>query len=285
MALAASTLTHAVQDGPFVVAAAVAMLVGLIGFLSPCVLPLVPGYLSYVAGLSGQAATGEPSMSTASQRVASQGGQDSAMSGSVAVASARAVLAQRRMLAGAVLFVFGFSAIFIAEGVFFGSLGAAIRDHTIAIERVLGVVVIVLGLSFMGWIPLLQREFRIHRLPPAGLAGAPLLGAAFGLAWTPCLTPTFSVVYSMSFIQGSAGRGSLLMAFYCLGLGVPFVLVALGFGWVSGALGFVRRHRRTVSRVGGGLLIAIGLLLVTGYWDHFVNWLHDQFGTTNGISV
>jgi cytochrome c-type biogenesis protein len=285
MALAASTLTHAVQDGPFVVAAAVAMLVGLIGFLSPCVLPLVPGYLSYVAGLSGQAATGEPSMSTASQRVASQGGQDSAMSGSVAVASARAVHAQRRMLAGAVLFVFGFSAIFIAEGVFFGSLGAAIRDHTIAIERVLGVVVIVLGLSFMGWIPLLQREFRIHRLPPAGLAGAPLLGAAFGLAWTPCLTPTFSVVYSMSFIQGSAGRGSLLMAFYCLGLGVPFVLVALGFGWVSGALGFVRRHRRTVSRVGGGLLIAIGLLLVTGYWDHFVNWLHDQFGTTNGISV
>jgi cytochrome c-type biogenesis protein len=142
-----------------------------------------------------------------------------------------------------------------------------------------------MGLAFMGWIPSLQREWRIHRRPPAGLLGAPLLGAAFGLAWTPCLTPTFTVVYTMSLTSGSEGRGALLMAFYCLGLGLPFVLVALGFGWVTGALGFVRRHRWIVSRIGGGLLVAIGLLLVTGAWNHVVDWLHDEFGQTTGISV
>jgi cytochrome c-type biogenesis protein len=189
------------------------------------------------------------------------------------------------MLIGAALFVLGFSAIFIAEGVLFGSLGAAIRDNRVAIERVLGAVTIVFGLAFVGFIPVLQREWRIHRLPRPGLLGAPLLGAAFGLAWSPCLTPTLSVVYSMSYTEGSAGRGSLLMAFYCLGLGIPFLLVALGFGWVSGALGFVRSHRLAVSRVGGGLLVLMGLLLVTGAWDHVVNWIHDEFGVTNGVSV
>jgi cytochrome c-type biogenesis protein len=265
----ASSFTHTVQDGPLVLAAGVAVLVGVLGFLSPCVLPLVPGYLSYVAGLTG------PVDSTDSGSGPAGGG--------VAVATRPRL--ERRMLVGAALFVVGFSVIFIAEGAFFGSLGSAIRDHTVAIERVLGVVTIVLGFAFMGFIPVLQREYRIHRLPPPGLVGAPLLGAAFGLAWTPCLTPTLSVVYSMSYTTGSTGRGSLLMAFYCLGLGIPFVLVALGFGWVSGALGFVRRHRLAVARIGGGLLVAMGLLLVTGAWDHFVNWMHDEFGVTNGVSV
>jgi cytochrome c-type biogenesis protein len=153
----------------------------------------------------------------------------------------------------------------------------------VLIERVLGVVTVILGLAFVGWIPFMQREFRVHRRPPAGLAGAPLLGAAFGLAWAPCLTPTFGVVYSMALVQGTAGRGALLMTFYCLGLGVPFVLVALGFGWVSGALGFVRTHRVAVSRIGGGLLVAMGLLLVSGAWDHWIDWLHDEFGTSTGI--
>jgi cytochrome c-type biogenesis protein len=269
--LTASSFTHTVQDGPLVLAAGVALLVGVLGFLSPCVLPLVPGYLSYVAGL------------TAPVDATVAAGDSGSGSGSTALATRPRV--DRRMLIGAALFVLGFSAIFIAEGAFFGALGSAIRDHTVAIERVLGVVVIVLGLAFMGYLPLLQREFRIHRLPAPGLLGAPLLGAAFGLAWTPCLTPTLSVVYSMSYTTGSSGRGSILMAFYCLGLGIPFVLVALGFGWVSGALGFVRRHRLAVARIGGGLLIAMGLLLVTGAWDHVVNWLHDQFGVTNGVSV
>jgi cytochrome c-type biogenesis protein len=238
--------TDAVTNGPLLIAAGVAALVGLIGFLSPCVLPLVPGYLSYVAGLSGS-----------DDRVGT-----------------------RRMVAGAVLFVLGFTTIFVAEGVLFGSLGAAIRDHRLAIERVMGVVTIFMGLVFLGWIPLLQREIRVHRRPRAGLWGAPLLGVAFGLAWGPCLTPTFSAVYSMAFTEATAGRGALLMACYCLGLGIPFVLVALGAGWVTHALRFVRRHARLVSQVGGVLLIAIGLLLVTGTWDHWTNWLSGQVGTT-----
>lgn len=248
MLLANNGFTHAVTDGPLLVAAGVAALVGLVGFLSPCVLPLVPGYLSYVAGLSADGKSN-----------------------------------QRRMVSGAVLFVAGFTVIFAAEGVLFGSLGAAIRDHTVAIERVLGIVTIIMGIVFLGGIPLLQREFRVHKLPRAGLLGAPLLGAAFGLAWAPCLTPTWSAVYSMAFVQGTAGRGAFLTVCYCLGLGVPFVLVALGFGWVSGALSFVRRHIGLVSRIGGVLLIVIGVLLVSGQWNHWMDALRSSVGPGTGI--
>jgi cytochrome c-type biogenesis protein len=248
MTLAAGGFAHTVTDGPLLVAAALAALVGLVGFLSPCVLPLVPGYLSYVAGLSGGNAEGAPHQ-------------------------------QRRMVSGALLFVLGFTLIFVAEGVLFGSLGAAIRNHSLLIERVLGGVTIVMGMVFLGRIGFLQREFRIHRLPRAGLVGAPLLGAAFGLAWAPCLTPTFGAVYSMSFDQATAGRGAFLMFCYCLGLGVPFILVALGVGWVSGALGFVRRHAGVVSQVGGVLLIAIGVLLVTGTWNHWMDALRTNVGS------
>ena len=251
MTLAVNGFTHAIQNGPLLFAAAVAALVGVIGFLSPCVLPLVPGYLSYVAGLSGGGA--KPS--------------------------------QRRMALGAVLFVLGFTAIFVLQGVLFGQFGAAISDHRIALERVMGVVTIVLGVVFLGGIGLLQREVKWHRLPQPGLVGAPLLGATFGLAWTPCLTPTFSAVYTLSAVQGTAGRGAFLMLFYCLGLGLPFILVALGFGWVSSALSFVRRHRRVISGIGGVLLIAIGVLLVTGAWDHLVNVLRSHIDPSSGISV
>ncbi|MDP9117475.1 MAG: cytochrome c biogenesis protein CcdA [Actinomycetota bacterium] len=248
MPLADAGFTHAVNDGPLIVAAGVAALVGLIGFLSPCVLPLVPGYLSYVAGLAG----------TEQQR-------------------------PRRMIYGAILFVLGFTAIFVAEGVLFGSLGAAIRNHQVAIERVLGGFTIVMGIVFLGGIPFLQREVKVRRLPQAGLLGAPLLGAAFGLAWGPCLTPTFSAVYGLAFQQGTAGRGALLMLCYCLGLGVPFVLVALGIGWVSGALGFVRRHARLVGQVGGVLLVVIGILLVTGVWNHWMDELRGGVGPASGF--
>ncbi|MEP6599245.1 MAG: cytochrome c biogenesis protein CcdA [Actinomycetota bacterium] len=242
---ASAGLTGTVENGPLLVAAGVAVLVGLIGFLSPCVLPLVPGYLSYVAGLSGADETHS----------------------------------QRRMVAGAVLFVLGFTVIFVAEGLLFGSLGAAIRGHTLTIERVAGVITIVMGLVFLGRIPFLQREIKVHVLPRAGLAGAPLLGVAFGAAWGPCLTPTLSAVYTLAFTEATAGRGAFLMAFYCLGLGIPFVLVALGVGWMSGALDFVRRHARVVSQVGGALLIVMGVLLVTGAWDTWMNALRSTAGT------
>jgi cytochrome c-type biogenesis protein len=249
--LADGGFAHTVTDGPLLVAAGVAALVGLIGFLSPCVLPLVPGYLSYVAGLSGDAA--KPS--------------------------------QRRMLGGALLFVLGFTAIFVLQGVLFGELGNSIRSHTVLLERILGVVTIVLGVVFLGGIPLLQRERRVHRLPRVGLAGAPLVGAAFGLAWTPCLTPTFGAVNQLALVQGTAGRGAFLSACYCLGLGIPFVLVALGFGWVTSALGFVRRHVRVVSVIGGLLLIAIGVLLVTGEWNHLMDELRANVGPASGFDV
>ncbi len=249
-ALAAAGFSHVVTDGPLLVAAAVAALVGLIGFLSPCVLPLVPGYLSYVAGLAGSE-NSRP----------------------------------RRMIIGALLFVLGFTAIFVAEGVLFGSLGAAIRDNAVTIERILGAVTILMGVVFLGGIPFLQREWRVHRLPRAGLLGAPLLGAAFGLAWAPCLTPTFSAVYGLAYQQGTAGRGAFLMLFYCLGLGVPFVLVAIGVGWVSGALGFVRRHARAVSQIGGVLLVAIGVLLVTGVWNEWMDALRSTVGPGSGVGA
>jgi cytochrome c-type biogenesis protein len=243
--------SHTVTDGPLLVAAAVSALVGVVGFLSPCVLPLVPGYLSYVAGLSGDEA--RPS--------------------------------QRRMVAGSLLFVLGFTVIFVAQGAAFGGLGATIRAHERGIEIVLGIVTIVMGVVFLGGIPFLQREFRIHRLPRAGLLGAPLLGAAFGLAWAPCLTPTFGAVYSMALTQGTAGRGAFLTVFYCLGLGIPFVLVAMGFGWVTRVLGFLRRHVRVVSALGGTLLVVIGLLLVSGEWASLMDSLRSQVGPASGFDV
>ena len=186
---------------------------------------------------------------------------------------------------GALLFVLGFTAIFVAQGAAFGSLGGSIRTHLRAIEIVLGIVTIVMGVVFLGGIGLLQREFKIHRLPKAGLLGAPLLGIGFGLAWTPCLTPTFTAVYTMSYVQGTAGRGAFLTACYCLGLGIPFVLVAVGFGWVSSALGFVRRHRRAVSGIGGVLLITIGVLLVTGTWNHLITLLQTNVSPGAGFEV
>ncbi|MDT4937709.1 MAG: cytochrome c-type biosis protein [Pseudonocardiales bacterium] len=248
MLIAAGGLSGTVTDGPLLAAAAVAALVGLIGFLSPCVLPLVPGYLSYVAGLSGSTAEAEHG--------------------------------RRRMIGGAALFVLGFTAVFVAEGVLFGSLGATIRDNTLTIQRILGGITIVMGVVFLGGLGFLQREWRIHRLPAAGLLGAPVLGATFGLAWGPCLTPTVGAVYTLAYQQGTAARGAFLMVCYCLGLGIPFVLVALGFGWVSGAMGAVRRHMGAISRVGGGLLIIIGVLLVTGAWNHWMDALRGAVGST-----
>ncbi len=242
------SFTGTVENGPLLAAAAVSALVGVVGFLSPCVLPLVPGYLSYVAGLSGTAD-------------------------------------RRRTVLGAFLFVLGFTFVLVAEGALFGTLGQLIQEHVVAIERVLGAVTVLLGLVFLGWIAPLQRELKVHRLPRAGLIGAPVLGVTFGLAWTPCLTPTFSVVFGLAYSEGTAGRGALLMVAYCLGLGLPFLLVAFGLGWMTGTLGFLRRHARLVGQIGGALLLGMGLLLLSGTWDHWMALLRTQFGTSAGVSV
>ncbi|BBA99392.1 putative cytochrome C biogenesis membrane protein [Actinacidiphila reveromycinica] len=225
-----------VTSGALVAAIPVAMLAGLVSFASPCVLPLVPGYLSYVTGVTGSD-----------------------------LADAR----RGRMLAGSLLFVLGFSAVFVSGGALFGNFGAELFAHRQVLVRVFGSLTIVLGLAFMGLIGgITQREFRFHYRPGVGLAGAPLIGAMFGLGWTPCVGPTLGAVQSLAFSNASAGRGALLMAFYCLGLGVPFVVAAVAFRRTLGAFGWVKRHYAWVMRIGGGMLVAVGVLLVTGVWDH-----------------
>ena len=255
------SFARVVTGGPFLVAALVAAVAGLVSFLSPCVLPLVPGYLSYVGGLSGtEAAIG-----------------DAAPSGG-GVATQRRV--RSRTVAGAMLFVLGFTVVFVAYGVLFGRLGALLIEHQRLLERILGVIVILLGLAFLGWLPGVSRELRIHRFPSAGLAGAPLLGIVFGLGWTPCIGPTLGAVQSLALSTAGAGRGAALSAAYCIGLGVPFVLVAVGARWMVRSLGVVRRHANIVTYVGGGLLVVLGLLLVTGLWAEMTIELTSRVGQT-----
>ncbi|HEV7212112.1 MAG TPA: cytochrome c biogenesis protein CcdA [Blastococcus sp.] len=261
------TFSGLVTDGPLLVAAAVAALVGLISFASPCVLPLVPGYLSYVAGLVG---TGAPA-------AGSRSGADGTTTTAVR-ADERSPRA--RMVLGAVLFVLGFTAVFVAVGTAFGGLGRLLLQHADVLDRVFGVVTILVGLGFLGWLPLLQRTKRLSMRPAAGLAGAPLLGIVFGLGWTPCLGPTLAAVYSLAFSQGTAARGAILSVAYCVGLGVPFVLVALGARWAMGATSFLRTHARTVTRVGGAILVLVGLLLLTGAWTELMSWLRSWLATT-----
>lgn len=226
-------LTGTVASGSLVLALPIAVAAGLVSFLSPCVLPLVPGYLSYVTGMSADPKRG-------------------------------------RMVAGIVLFVLGFATVFVLGGALFGGLGAAMLGNAGVITRVLGVLTVVLGLAFMGALPGLQRDFRIHRLPAAGLAGAPLLGVVFGLGWTPCIGPTLGVVLTLGLTEGSAGRGALLAFAYALGLGLPFVVAGLAYRRALHTFKAVRRHSQLITRVGGAMLVAVGLLLVTGLWGEIV---------------
>lgn len=256
---------NAVTDGPLIVAIGIAALVGLVSFLSPCVLPLVPGYLSYVTGLAGAEASG-------STGTAGTGGAGSG-AGGTATATVSARRTRLRTLAGSGLFVLGFTAVFVSYGALFGGLGRLLVNYQRPLQWVLGGITILLGLAFLGVIPGLQREARIHRLPAAGLAGAPLLGLVFGLGWTPCIGPTLGAVQTLAVNSASAGRGALLSVAYCVGLGVPFVLVAFGFRWVVGAVGMFRRHTEWVMRFGGVLLVLVGVLLLTGIWDSWMAWL------------
>lgn len=253
MNLSGGSFVDVVQRGPLAAAVAVSALVGVIGFLSPCVLPLVPGYLSYVTGLAGQGA---------------RSGANS----------------RGRAVAGAALFVAGFTVVFVASGALFGQLGTAMRAHSAALQQVMGAVTIVLGLVFLGIFRPLQQVRRLSVTPRAGLLGAPLVGVTFGLVWTPCLTPTFTAVFSLAISQASAGRGAVLALAYCVGLGLPFVAVGLGFGWVQSSIGLVRRHNGLVTRVGGAVLVSLGIALVTGWWAVWIGELQGAFPTA-GFSV
>ena len=281
------TLAGLVTDGPLLVAAAVAALVGLISFASPCVLPLVPGYLSYVTGLVGSGArpaatpapgTGGPGRATATATPAPATAPTATATAVRPAADERSP--RGRMVLGAVLFVLGFTVVFVSVSTAFGGLGRLLLQYDEVITRVMGVVTIVVGLAFLGKLPLLQRTTRLTARPAAGLAGAPLLGFVFGLGWTPCLGPTLSAVQTLAVSQGTAGRGALLGLAYCAGLGIPFVLVALGARWALGATTFLRRHARTVTWFGGVVLIVVGLLLATGAWTEMMQWLRSWLAAT-----
>ncbi|MCZ2838371.1 cytochrome c biogenesis CcdA family protein [Modestobacter sp. VKM Ac-2985] len=273
-----------IGDGPLLVAAAVAALAGLISFASPCVLPLVPGYLSYVTGLVGSAPRTPAPAGTAPVGGPAAGGPSAGVASGSSVATAVQPVDERasrgRMVLGSVLFVLGFTVVFVAISSAFGGLGRLLLEYNDVITRVMGLVTIVVGLGFLGWLPFLQRTARINARPAVGLAGAPLLGVVFGLGWTPCLGPTLQAVQSLAFTEATVGRGAFLGLAYCLGLGVPFVLVALGARWAVGAMSFLRRNARTVTRVGGIVLIGVGLMLVTGAWTELMIWLRGWLAAT-----
>jgi cytochrome c-type biogenesis protein len=177
------------------------------------------------------------------------------------------------VVAGTLLFIAGFSAVFVSYGALFGGLGATLLEHQDVLTRVLGAVVIVLGLGFVGAIPALQREARVHHRPIRGLWGAPLLGVLFGLGWTPCIGPTLAAVQSLAFTEASAARGALLSVAYCVGLGLPFLVVGVAMERGLGAMAWARRHARTIQVIGGACLIVLGLVMVTGLWGTAMNEL------------
>jgi cytochrome c-type biogenesis protein len=280
-----TSLAHAVTDGPLIIGALIAALAGLVSFLSPCVLPLVPGYLSYVTGLAGtQQATESTVDSTAEPATEPTGGGGSAVATATTTTRTRSGT-RGRTFAGAALFVLGFTVVFVSYGAAFGGLGRALFAHQRVIEQVLGAVTVLLGLAFLGFFPGAQRELRLHRLPSAGLLGAPLLGVVFGLGWTPCVGPTLGAVQTLAFSSASAGRGALLSVAYCVGLGVPFVLAAFGFRWLVGTFAAVRRHSMWVTRVGGVLLVILGVLVLTGWWDELMAYLRAWAGTHSGLGT
>jgi cytochrome c-type biogenesis protein len=239
-----------VAGGSLALAVPVALLAGVVSFASPCVLPLVPGYVGFVGGSLGAEA---------------------------------GATRRGRVLAGVGLFVLGFAVVFVAFGAVAGGIGAWLAHWQDPVSRVLGVLVIVLGLAFAGVVPFLQNERKVHLAPRAGLWGAPVLGLTFGLGWTPCVGPTLAAILALSLGGGSAARGALLAAVFCLGLGLPFLLVALGLERSRGVTRWLTRHRVGVLRVGGGMLVVLGLALVTGQWGHWAHWLQglltgtDQF--------
>ena len=240
-----------VLSGQLLLAIPIAVVAGLVSFLSPCVLPLVPGYLGYIGGL-----TEIP--------------KDKA--------EARAV--RRRLLLGVSLFVAGFTLVFVLYGALFGALGVWLKTYETVIIQVLGVFVILMGLVFIGQFTFLQRTIKPSWKPVTGIAGAPLLGLVFGLGWTPCIGPTLAVVLSLSTDAGSATRGAILGLAYCIGLGVPFLLVTLGLNWVTGSVAFFKRHIRAVNIIGGVLLILIGVLMVSGLWTL---WIYQLQGGILGF--
>lgn len=246
--MSGNPFAEVILDGSLIAALPVALLAGLVSFASPCVLPLVPGYLGYVTGLTG--------VDLQDQK-------------------------RGRVFMGVLLFVLGFSAVFVVMSVVLAQLGAFawfLGQQWIMV--VLGILVILMGVVFMGGFSWFQRDRKIERKPPPGLWGAPLLGITFGLGWAPCIGPTFAAVQALVYVDGaSTGKAVILTTAYCLGLGIPFVLIALALRRGMGAMKFFRRHRLTLQRVGGAVLVLIGLAMATGVWSALVSWIQAEFVT------
>jgi cytochrome c-type biogenesis protein len=232
-----------VLSGSMLLALPIALLAGMITFLSPCVLPLVPGYLGYVAGSAAP---------------------------------------RSKVIVGSLLFVLGFTAVFVSLGVLAGTAGLLFVSQNSWVQVVLGLLVVVFGLAMIGQFKFLQRSFKVPFSPKLGLAGAPLLGVVFALGWTPCIGPTLSAVLVLASDAGDPARGAILATVYSLGIGIPFVLIAAGFNWATKSVAFVKQHIRTFNLVGGGMLIVIGILLMTGLWSRFVSWIQV---VTSGFTV
>ena len=243
------SVASVVGSGPLLLAIPVAAAAGAVTFLSPCCLPLVPGYLSYATGMTGADA----------QRESAERG---------------------RALAGTLLFVLGFSVVFATYGTVLGGLGSLFRGHDQGLTQILGGFTILLGLLFAGAFDRFSFAGRIVKpsaRPRAGLAGAPLLGVLFGVGWSPCLGPTLAAVLTLSASSGTAARGAFLAFVYGLGLGIPFVLVSVAFQRMMGMLGFFKRNARMVTRIGGAMLIVLGILEVTGAWTAALDWLRGHW--------
>lgn len=267
-----------VLSGPLLVALLIAAVAGAVSFFSPCCLPLVPGYLSYVAGLSGgETRTAERSVPPGDEPTAvaaAVGG--TARTATIAAAPPAVQPRRSRTVIGAVLFVAGFAVVFASYGVLFGAVGAWLITYQAVLVQILGAVTIVLGLMFTGLlsrVPLAGRSFRLDYQPRTGLMGAPLVGILFGLGWTPCIGPTLAAVLTLATSAADAGRGAALSFAYSAGLGIPFIVAAVSMQKVMRSFGWARRHARTIMRVGGAMLIALGLLQVTGLWLYVMSWL------------
>jgi cytochrome c-type biogenesis protein len=283
------SITQLVTSGPLLLALPVAAAAGAVTFLSPCCLPLVPGYLSFVTGMAGAggpSSPAEPASVPAAAGTSAAGASAPASGVAVAApptADTTAVPPRGRVVAGTALFVLGFSVVFVAYGAALGGLGHLLTGHARVLTQVLGGVTILLGLLFAGAFDRFSFAGRIARpsaRPKAGLAGAPLLGVMFGLGWTPCIGPTLTAVLALSASTGTVTRGAVLAFVYALGLGVPFLLVSFGFQVAMRAFAFFRRRARLVTRIGGAMLICVGLLEVTGAWSTFMAWLQVHWVST-----